>query len=167
MEAQLTKAPAFDLFDQHMVRRRLEDYFGIWVVLYFYPLDNSLGCTTEACDFRDEYRIITQFGAAEVIGINKGSVASHKKFADRHHLNFPILSDPGHVVTKAYGAWRLNTVRHILDKAFATRRNTYLIDPNGMIAKEYISVDPNNHALEVIGDLQELQSQGKKMKKVS
>jgi peroxiredoxin Q/BCP len=149
-------ASDFSLQDQAGTVRSLKDYRGRWVVVYFYPNDNSLNCTREACNFRDEYRIIAQFGGAEVIGINKGSVESHKKFADRHHLNFPILSDPDHVVTSAYGAWRSGPAK-FYDRAFGTRRNTYLINPKGEIVKEYRNVDPNDHAQEVINDLQELQ----------
>jgi peroxiredoxin Q/BCP len=150
------RAPAFSLQDQDGVRHALKDYKGRWVVVYFYPNDNSLNCTKEACNFRDEYRIISQFGDAAVIGINKGSVESHQRFAARHHLNFPILSDPGHKVTSAYGAWRSNPVK-FYDRPFGTRRNTYLINPEGHIVKTYLSVDPNNHAQEVISDLQALQ----------
>jgi len=150
-------APDFSLPDQQGVARSLSDYKGRWVVLYFYPKDNSLNCTKEACRFRDEYRIITQFGNAEVIGVNIGSVSSHKRFAERHHLNFPILSDTGHQVASAFGAWRSGKAT-LLDRAFGTRRNTYIIDPEGKIAKAYYKVDPENHTEEVISDLQTLQS---------
>ena len=138
--------------------RSLSDYIGRWVVVYFYPRDNSLNCTKEACNFRDEYRIISQFGNADIIGINHASAASHKKFSDRHHLNFPILSDSGHKVTSAYGAWRSNAPK-IYDLTFGTRRNTYIVNPEGYIVKSYLSVSPNNHAEEVIADLQLLQQQ--------
>lgn len=150
-------APDFSLPDQQGVPRSLSDYKGRWVVLYFYPKDNSLNCTKEACRFRDEYRIITQFGNAEVIGVNQGSVSSHKKFSERHRLNFPILSDTGHNVASAFGAWR-NGKATILDRPFGTRRNTYIIDPDGNIAKTYRGVDPDSHTEEVIADLQALQA---------
>jgi peroxiredoxin Q/BCP len=165
MTREATMAPAFTLPDQDSVVRSLADYRGKWVVLYFYPRDESLNCTVEACTFRDEYRIISQFGAAEVIGVNKGSVASHKRFAERFHLNFPILSDSGHSVTKAYGAWKVGLPRKLLDMPFSTRRNTYIIDPEGMIAKQYVSVNPNDHAAEVISDLQALQKARKKARR--
>lgn len=155
------RAPSFNLPDQNGVARSLDDYKGRWVVLYFYPKDASLGCTTEACSFRDEYRIISQFGNAEIIGVNKGSVDSHQRFAKRHSLNFPILSDAGHAVTTAYGAWRLGSAR-LLDRAFGTRRNTYLINPEGEIVKTYLGVDPGDHAAQVIADLQELQAEAAK-----
>lgn len=150
------KAPDFNLLDQNGVTRSLKSYKGRWIVLYFYPHDRSLNCTREACNFRDEYRIISQFGGAEVMGVNHGSVSQHKKFASRNKLNFPILSDTQHKVTSMYGAWRSRPVK-FYDKPFGTRRNTYLINPNGDIVKVYTKVDPNNHAEEVISDLQELQ----------
>ena len=154
------KAPLFTLSDQDGKTRSLKDYFGRWVVVYFYPSDNSLNCTKEACNFRDEYRIISQFGNAEILGINKGSVESHKRFADRYALNFPILSDPDHKVTSAYGAWRHLPIN--LFEPLATRRNTYLVNPEGYIVKSYLSVNPNDHAQEVISDLQELQAKAVK-----
>ena len=150
-------APDFELIDQYGVKRSLKDYRGRWVVLYFYPYDRSLNCTKEACNFRDEYRIISQFGNAEIIGVNPGSVAQHKKFTERHKLNFPVLSDAGHKIAETYGAWRTNPVK-FYDRPFGTRRNTYIINPKGEIAKVYHKVDPNSHAEEVIRDLQELQS---------
>lgn len=149
-------APAFTLPDQDGETRSLKDYLGRWVVVYFYPHDNSLNCTKESCNFRDEYRIISQFGDAEIIGINHASVKSHKKFAERNKLDFPILSDKGHVVTSAYNSWRSNKPA-LIDNLFGTRRNTYLINPKGIIEKIYLSVDPHNHAHEVIADLQALQ----------
>jgi peroxiredoxin Q/BCP len=150
-------APNFSLPDQNGVTKSLADYLGRWIVLYFYPHDKSLNCTREACNFRDEYRIISQFGDAEIIGINKGSVESHQRFAKKHHLNFTILSDAGHKVTSAYGAWRSSPAK-LYDRPFGTRRNTYLINPAGEIVKTYLNVDPNKHAEQVISDLQILQS---------
>lgn len=149
-------APEFCLADQTGEKRSLKEYLGRWVVVYFYPHDNSLNCTKEACNFRDEYKIISQFGDAEIIGINQGSVASHKKFAERNNLDFPILSDPKHKVTSDYGAWRSNKPK-LVDTFFGTRRNTYIINPKGVIVKMFESVDPNNHAQEVISALQKLQ----------
>lgn len=160
-------APPFSLADQNGVVRNLSDYQGRWVVLYFYPKDNSLGCTKQACDFRDEYRIISQFGDAEIIGINKASLESHKQFAERYHLNFPILSDPDHKITSAYGAWRGNKAGLLLDKLFPTRRNTYLINPDGLIAKAYHGVDPDDHASQVITDLQAFQKPEPKPSKLT
>lgn len=154
---KLSKAPDFTLPDQNGVDRSLTDYLGRWVVLYFYPKDNTLNCIHEACRFRDENHIISQFGNAEVIAINKGSVSSHKKFSDKHHLNFLVLSDAGHKVTSLYGAWRSNRGK-FYDMAFGTRRNTYIIDPAGNIAKAYLGVNVKNHVERVITDLQGLQA---------
>lgn len=151
------QAPDFTLPDQDGNTRSLAEFLGNWLVLYFYPSDNSLNCTKEACNFRDEYRIISQFGNAKIVGINKGSIDSHKAFSGRHHLNFPILSDQKHKVASDYGAWRSGPVK-FYDRPFGTRRNTYLINPAGQIVKTYTKVDPNNHAEEVIADLQAFQS---------
>lgn len=149
-------APSFNLPDQNGTMRSLSEYRGRWVVVYFYPHDWSPNCTKEACSFRDEYQIISQFGDAEVIGINQGSVKSHKRFADRNKLNFPLLSDKDHEIAKQYGAWRTRPAKYY-DVPFGTRRNTYIINPQGKIVKSYIKVDPNKHAEEVINDLQKLQ----------
>jgi peroxiredoxin Q/BCP len=154
----LRKAPNFKLLDQDNIEHKLSDYKGDWLVVFFYPMDGSVGCTKEACAFRDEHAIIAQFGNAEVVGINKGTVASHKKFATKNHLNFPLLSDPSHKVTEAYGAWRDNNAKAIFDKPFATRRNTYIINPKGEIVKEFLGVKAEGHVVEVIQNLQELQN---------
>src|SRR5690606_20158681 len=89
----MTKAPDFSLPDQNGKIRKLSDYAGKWIVLYFYPKDDTPGCTNEACSFRDEREAITELGNAEVVGISKDSVASHKKFTDKYKLNFTLLSD--------------------------------------------------------------------------
>jgi peroxiredoxin Q/BCP len=154
----IRKAPNFELFDQDGVIRKLKDYAGNWLVVFFYPMDGSVNCTREACAFRDEHEIIGQFGNAEVVGINKGSVAGHKKFANRNHLNFPLLSDPSREVTKAYLAWRTGHARSIFDRAFGTRRNTYIVNPDGEIVQEFLGVKPFNHVDDVIHSLQSLQN---------
>jgi peroxiredoxin Q/BCP len=153
----LRKAPNFKLLDQDGVEHKLSDYSGNWLVVFFYPMDNSVNCTKEACAFRDEHAIIAQFGNAGVIGINKGSVASHKKFAVKNHLNFPVLSDPAHKVTQAYGAWQENRAQAFFDKPFSTRRNTYIINPESEIVKEFIGIKAANHVDDVIHNLQSLQ----------
>ncbi|MDB5175622.1 MAG: bcp [Candidatus Saccharibacteria bacterium] len=150
-------APDFDLPDQDGHPRSLKSYRGRWVVLFFYPYDKSLNCIRQSCNFRDEYRTIAQFGNAEVIGINRGSVNNHKNFTEKYNLPFPILSDMGHKITSLYGAWRSNSAK-VYDRPFGTRRNTYLIDPDGNIAKEFLSIDPKTHVEEVISALQSLQS---------
>ncbi|MBC7546338.1 peroxiredoxin [Candidatus Saccharibacteria bacterium] len=157
---QQRKAPSFSLLDQHGETKQLKDYIGRWVVLYFYPRDFAYNCNREACNFRDEYRAIAQFGNAEIIGINRGSVASHSAFSKKFRLEFPILSDVGHVITSQFGAWRSGNVR-LFDKPFGTRRNTYIINPKGYIVQEFVSVNPATHAEEIINALQELQVQSK------
>ena len=148
-------APNFQLPDQDGVERSLADYAGKWVVLYFYPKDDTPGCTTEACSFRDEREAIAEFGNAEVVGISKDSVASHKKFTDKYHLNFTLLSDPEHQVIEAYGSWK--PLKFMGKEYMGTQRNTFIISPDGMIAEEYIGVNPKEHAAQIIADLKSLQ----------
>jgi peroxiredoxin Q/BCP len=148
-------APDFSLQDQNGKTHELKDYSGKWLVLYFYPKDSTPGCTTEACNFRDERDVIAEYGGAEVIGISKDSVASHKKFTEKHSLNFTLLSDETHKVIEAYGAWGK---KKFMGREFeGIFRNTYIIDPKGNIVKEYLGVNPKNHAVEIINDLKELQ----------
>ncbi len=150
-------APDFSLQDQNNVTRKLADYAGKWLVLYFYPKDDTPGCTTEACTFRDERDVIQELGNAEVVGVSKDSVASHKKFAEKHHLNFTLLSDPDHETIEAFGAWG---PKKFMGREFlGVHRNTYIIDPKGYIAKEYIGVDSKKHAVDIINDLKSLQKE--------
>lgn len=153
------QAPTFDLLDQDSARHSLDDYRGRWVVLFFYTHDDAIGCTKQACSFRDEYRIIKQFGDAEILGINHGSVERHKQYTKDHRLNFPILSDPDCTVTKSYNSWK--RARAVLfGKNYGTQRNTFLVSPDGHIAKEYIGVKRSGqHTEQVIADLQSLQKQ--------
>ncbi len=152
----MTTAPDFALQDQDGTTRHLADYKGKWVVLYFYPRDETSGCTAEACSFRDERDAIAELGNAEVIGVSKDSVASHKKFAEKHNLNFTLLSDPDHVTIEAYGAW--GPRKFMGREFFGTHRNTVIINPDGYIAKTYEGVDPKKHAAQIIQDLQSLQA---------
>jgi len=149
-------APDFNLSDQDGVNHSLSDYSGKWVVLYVYPRDNTPGCTKEACNFRDERDVIAQEGNATVIGVSKDSVASHKKFAAKHHLNFTLLSDPDHELIEALGAWKPK--KFMGREMMGTHRNTYIIDPHGTIAKEYLGVNPATHAKQIIDDLKSLQA---------
>lgn len=149
-------APAFSLQDQNDDTVSLSDFAGKWLVLYFYPKDNTPGCTTEACNFRDERDAIAEFGNAEVVGVSKDSVKSHKKFVDEHHLNFTLLSDPDHAVIEAYDSWKLK--KFMGREYMGTERNTFIVSPDGQIAKEYRGVDPKNHAAQIIADLKELQT---------
>jgi len=143
--------------DQNGDVKTLADYAGQWLVLYFYPKDDTPGCTTEACSFRDEREAIADLGSAEVVGISKDSVRSHKKFVDKYHLNFTLLSDPEHKVIEAYGSWK--PLKFMGREYMGTQRNTFIITPDGKIAKEYVGVDPKTHAAEIIADLKALQNQ--------
>lgn len=151
----MSKAPDFSLADQDGVTRSLKDYRGRWLVLYFYPKDTTPGCKREACAFRDENSVIAQFGNSAIIGVSRDSVASHKRFAEKHNLNFPLLSDPDHKVIEAYGAWQEKSM--FGKRYMGIKRSTVLIDPAGKIAKTYPNVNPRNHAAEIIVDLQSLQ----------
>ncbi len=149
-------APDFSLYDQDNNLTSLSDYKNKWLVLYFYPKDNTPGCTTEACTFRDEREAIAEFGKAEIVGINKDSVNSHKKFAEKNKLNFKLLSDPDRKTVKEYGAW--GPKKFLGRDFFGISRNTYIINPDGMIVKEYLGVNPKTHAAQIIADLKKLQA---------
>ncbi len=140
------KAKDFNLPDENGEYHRLSDYKGKWVVLYFYPKDQTPGCTKEACEFRDNLEELRKLGAV-ILGVSKDSVASHKKFSEKHHLNFPILSDESRETIKAYKAWGV----------IGTLRTTYLIDKKGTIRKVYEKVNPIKHASEIVSDLKSYQ----------
>lgn len=149
-------APNFKLPDQEGKMHRLKDYAGKWVVVYFYPKDDTTGCTAEACSFRDARDGIAEFGKAKVIGISKDSVKSHKKFAEKHSLNFTLLSDESHQTIEAYGAWKQK--KFMGREYMGIMRNTYIVNPSGMIVKEYEGVDPKQHVKQIIDDLWALRS---------
>jgi thioredoxin-dependent peroxiredoxin len=143
-------ASDFSLPDQDGKLHKLSDYKGKWVVLYFYPKDNTPGCTKEACNFRDSFRELQKLDV-QILGVSKDSVASHKKFAEKYSLNFPLLSDESHEVIKKYNAWG---VKKFMGREFeGIFRMTYLIDPKGEIKKIYEKVNPLTHASEIIKDL--------------
>lgn len=142
------QAPDFNLPDQKGNMHGLKDYAGKWLVLYFYPEDDTSGCTAEACNFRDAREVIAELGNAEVVGISKDTVDSHQKFAGKYDLNFTILSDTSHKTMKAYDSWGV----------MMAKRNTFIINPKGEIVKKYEGVEPDQHAAEVIEDLKELQA---------
>lgn len=152
----MLQAPNFELPDQNGEVHKLSDYASKWLVLYFYPKDDTPGCTTEACSFRDGYSEIQKLGNVEIIGISKDSVASHKKFAEKYHLNFTILANPQHDVIEAYDSWKPK--KFMGREYYGTERNTFIINPEGQIAKEYIGVTPKGHADQIIADIQKLQN---------
>lgn len=149
-------APDFNLIDQHDQPRSLQDFRGRWLVVYFYPKDGTPICTAEACSFRDEYSAIAQFGNAEIIGISQDSPESHRAFAEAHELPFILLSDEDLAATKAYGCYQPEDTPN--RDYLGIWRSTFLIAPDGRIAKEYRGVVPEGHAQQIISDLQALQT---------
>ncbi len=146
-------APDFTLPDQDGNKHKLSDYKGQWALIYFYPKDDTTGCTTEACAIRDNF---PKFGKlkAKVLGISIDSVASHKKFADKYKLPFTLLADEEKKVVNKYGVWQEKSMYG--RKYMGTVRNSYLINPVGKIAKIYEKVKPATHAEEVLNDLKKL-----------
>src|SRR5258708_5115926 len=140
------KAPAFDLKDQHGKTHRLSDYAGRHVVLYFYPKDDTPGCTKEACDFRDN---LPKFktGKAVVLGVSVLDEASKSRFAEKYDLTFPLLADEDHAVADKYGAWQK---RSLYGRQFmGVARTTYLIGPDGKVLRRWDKVKVDGHADEV------------------
>lgn len=145
-------APEFELPDQNGQLHSLEDYRDQWVVLYFYPKDETPGCTTEACEFRDNifaYRDLN----AQILGVSLDDVESHKAFAENHGLPFPLLADVDGTVASAYG------VKTRMFGMTVAKRQTFIIDPDGTIAKHYEKVKPAEHSKEVLVDLQAFAAQ--------
>ena len=147
------EAPDFTLPDQDGADHTLSDYRGHWILVYFYPKDNTPGCTKEACAIRDSFPDFTRIDAV-VLGISVDSVASHRKFADRHRLPFTLLSDESRTVVSTYGVW--GTKKFMGKEYKGTSRVSFLVDPKGVIAKIYRKVKPAGHADEVLGNLAEL-----------
>jgi peroxiredoxin Q/BCP len=147
------KAPALALKDQDGRLHRLSDYAGRAVVLYFYPKDDTSGCTKEACDFRDN---LPRFkaGKAVVLGISILDEASKARFAGKHDLNFPLLADKDHAVAEKYGVWQK---RSLYGRQFmGIARTTYLIDAAGKVARRWDKVKVDGHAEEVLAALGDL-----------
>lgn len=140
-------APDFELVDQKGQLHSIEDYRGKWVALYFYPKDGTPGCTTEACEFRDN---IFAFRSAncQILGVSLDDVESHKSFAEEHDLPFPLLADSKGTTADAYG------VKSRMMGMTLAKRQTFLIDPAGNIAKHYEKVDPATHPMEILADLE-------------
>ena len=154
MELEIGKqAPAFKLKDQTEKDHKLSDYLGKWILIYFYPRDNTPGCTKEACTLRDNYSEFKKIKAV-VLGISGDSVESHKGFAAEHELPFILLSDEKKKVLDLYNVWK---EKSMFGKTFmGIKRMSYLIDPKGKIAKIYKSVKPAEHAKQVLRDLKDL-----------
>jgi peroxiredoxin Q/BCP len=144
------KAPNFSLQDQDNITHTLSDYEGQWIVLYFYPKDDTPGCTTQACDFRDAVKRIIA-SKAMVFGLSLDSVTSHKLFAEKYNLPFSLLADETGEVSELY-----DSLRKLLGYA---KRNTFIVDPKGNIDKIYLSVDPKTHSEMVLSDLSNLQKE--------
>lgn len=135
------KAPYFKLSDQDGKARQLSDFRGELLLLYFYPRDNTPGCTKEACSFRDSYTKLKR--AINIVGVSSNSVESHKKFAEKHKLPFPLLSDVDKKTIEEYG----------VNGVILPKRTSFLINKKGIIRKIYEKVDPANHAGEIIEDI--------------
>ena len=142
-------APSFSLPEQSGKMISLEGLRGKWVVLYFYPKNDTPGCTEEACSFRDDMAQLTALGA-QIVGVSIADTDSNAEFAKKYHLPFPLLADKEGEVAKRYGAfsdWKI---------ARFARRYTFLIDAQGVIAKTYLKVDTSKHSAEIIADLKQL-----------
>ena len=143
-------APDFELVSDEGTTVRLSDLRGKPVVLYFYPKDDTPGCTTESCEFRDAYDVFRERGA-EILGISPDGEKSHQKFKSKYGLPFPLLADPEHVAAEAYGVWG---ERKFMGKRFmGINRSTFLIDSDGNVAKAMLGIKPAGHASEVLDAL--------------
>jgi peroxiredoxin Q/BCP len=141
------KAPDFKLLDETGAAHELKDYLGKPLVLYFYPKDDTPGCTTEACSFRDNYHSYEKDGVA-VLGISKDSVKSHARFKEKYSLPFPLLADEDHQVCELYGVWGVKKLygrEHL-----GVLRTTFIIDRDGNVARIFENVKPSEHSLEVL-----------------
>ena len=140
-------APDFNLMDQDGNPQRLVDYRGKVVILYFYPKDDTPGCTLEACNFRDNYEVFKSAGV-EILGISPDSVKSHAKFQQKHALPFTLLADEDHQVSEVYGVWG---PKKFMGKDYnGVYRTTFVIDEHGLIKKTYENVKPSEHAQEIL-----------------
>lgn len=145
-----SKAPSFKLPDQDGKIHNLKDYLGKKVLLYFYPKDDTPGCTTEACNFRDGYKDFKKLGLV-ILGVSADGVKSHKKFAEKFKLPFPLLSDEDKSVCEKYGVWQKK--KFMGREYMGIVRSSFLIDEEGKIAKIYEEVKAGEHAEEVKSDL--------------
>jgi len=147
------QAPAFELVDHDGVSHSLEAYRGQWLVVYFYPKDDTPGCTTEACGFRDASDALAELDAV-VLGVSADDAKAHQRFASKYALNFPLLVDPDKSMLEAYGAWG---EKQMYGKVYmGVSRITYIIDPEGRVAQVWPKVKADGHAEEVQAALQAL-----------
>jgi thioredoxin-dependent peroxiredoxin len=147
-----SKAIPFELPDETGKVHKLSDYSGKTFILYFYPKDDTPGCTTEACNFRDNYSAYEKAGVI-ILGVSTDSVKSHAKFKNKYHLPFPLLADEDHKVSAAYGVWgRKKMMGREYDGIF---RTTFLIGPDGTIKKVFENVKPPDHAKEILALINE------------
>jgi peroxiredoxin Q/BCP len=147
------RAPAFSLPDQEGRPHRLKDYAGRPLIVYFYPKDDTPGCTKEACAFRDALPAFKK-GKAAVLGVSVLDTASKAKFARRHKLNFPLLADPEHEVADRFGAWQKKSLYGRTYMGVA--RMTYLIGPDGKVVRRWDNVKVDGHAADVLRAVDEL-----------
>lgn len=147
------KAPNFTVPDQNGNDISLSDYKGKWIILYFYPKDMTPGCTTEACNFRDEYSAFQKQGIV-VLGLSKDSIDRHKKFEAKHDLPFPLLSDEKGTICEDYGVWQEKSMYG--KKFMGIVRSTFIINPKGVIAKVFPKVKVKEHVAEILAELKNL-----------
>ena len=144
-----SQAPGFNLQDQNGDWHDLGDYRGQWLAVYFYPRDDTPGCTTEACNFRDNIYAFKAIGAA-VVGISVDDVESHKEFSSKYKLPFTLLADEGGKVCESYGVLRDYKMMKIAS------RQSFLVNPDGIIVKHYADVDPDTHTQDVLADMESM-----------
>ncbi len=145
-------APDFDLPDQHGIFHTLKEYRGKWLILYFYPKDDTPGCTTQAKNFTTDYQAFEKLGAV-VVGASLDDIESHKAFAEKHQIPYTLLADKDEVMATAYGVVKKIPLMHY------AKRQTFIIDPDGIIAKFYEDVTASEHSQRVIADLKIIQNQ--------
>lgn len=144
------QAPEFGLVDQNGKIHKLSDYLGRDVVLYFYPKDDTSGCTTEACAFRDDYDEYQKAGVV-IIGVSPDSQKSHEKFVNKYELPFTLLADTDHAVCEMYGVWGLKKMYG--REYYGVKRTTFLINKDGVIKKVFNNVKPKGHSAEILAEL--------------
>ncbi len=144
------QAPNFSLVDETGQTDKLSNYLGKPVVLYFYPKDDTPGCTTEACNFRDDYSAYENAGVV-ILGVSPDSPKSHAKFKQKYHLPFTLLADEEHAVCEMYGVWGLKKMMG--REYYGVKRTTYLIGSDGFIKKVFENVKPADHSAELLAEL--------------